>query len=132
MATALSDYLFDEIVDAFLRLTAPTLPSNVYVALFTAKPGLTGSGGAEVSATGYTRQTVTFTAPSGVASANSGTLTFTASAPVDWGTITAFAVMDAATGGNMLLIGDVSPSLTVLAGTPVSFGAGELAVNRSV
>jgi hypothetical protein len=79
---------------------------TVYLALFTVAPDDAGAGGTEVTGGGYARQAMPFanaaaTDGSGISSkANSAAITFPA-ATAAWGTLVAFGIMDAATGGTM-------------------------------
>jgi hypothetical protein len=91
---AFSDYLENALINATLRNTSYTSPTNVYVALFTATTGLEANNPtAEVTGGSYARQAVTFDAPSGGATQNAAELTFPA-ATANWGTVTHFAVVD--------------------------------------
>ena len=96
-----SDFLENKIIDHMLRNQAYTPPTAVYVALFTS-PTDDAGGGTEVSGGGYVRQAVTLSAASGGASSNSADVTFP-QATADWGTITHLALMDAISGGEMLM-----------------------------
>jgi hypothetical protein len=79
--------------------------------LFTVAPGETG-GGTEVSGGGYARQSFTLTAASGGATSNAADITF-GPATANWGTIVAVGIFDAATGGNMLMYGNLATSKIV-------------------
>jgi hypothetical protein len=85
----------------------PSLPTHVYLALFTAAPGdASGSAGTEVSGTGYARVAIetlmAVPASSGPTSdQNNATVSF-AQAGSDWGTVVAWALFDASTAGNRL------------------------------
>src|SRR5688572_11335183 len=107
--SAMSDYLEDALLNEVFRATAFAAPAAVYVGLFTAPPSDAG-GGTEVAGGSYARQAVPFGAPSPSGTIkNSGDVTFpTASA--DWGTITHFAIFDAAVAGNMLVWGALTSS----------------------
>lgn len=113
-AVGLSDYSVDKILNVHFRNAAHTGAATIYMALFSASPTSAG-GGTEFSHSGYARQAVAFAAPSGGASTTSGALTFPAIATSSH-TLTAMAVFDALTGGNML-------SLEVL-GASVAFAVG--------
>ena len=104
-------------------------PTTIYVALFTVTPGPAG-GGTEVAGGGYGRQTVTFGPASNGQVVSTAAVNFPiATAP--WGTITAFALFDASSGGNMLYFGNLSTSRSVLASDQVTFPAGQLIVTES-
>lgn len=80
-----------------------TRPTSWYIGLFTSDPTDTGSAGTEVSTgTGYARTSVTFTV-SGDTASNSAAVEFPAASGGNWGTISHIGVMDAATGGNMIV-----------------------------
>lgn len=120
-----SDYLEQAILNHFFRAQAFTPPTAIYVSLHTADPGDTG--GNEVTGGGYARQAVTFNAASGGTIANAASITWNATA--NWGTVTHFAVWDAATAGNMLASGALSASKTVNANDSLTIGAGQLSLS---
>jgi hypothetical protein len=107
---ALSDYLENALLNHVLRNVAYTSPSGVWVALFTNAASAAqleaGTLTNEVSGGAYTyaRQSVTFAAPSGGATANSGVLTWTNMPGV---TVSYAAVVDASSvgTGNILVYG---------------------------
>ncbi len=112
-----------KIGNAVLRGVSVTFPSTVYLALFTASPGETGSTTDEVSGGSYARQAVTFAEPStdGLF-INTGDVVFpTASA--SWGTVSHFAVCTADTGGEVILHGEIKDVTGDPA--PKSIGAGD-------
>ena len=121
-----TDYLEDKIIDHMLRNQSYTPPATIYLALFTAAPSDAG-GGTEVTGDSYARQAVTLSAASGGASANSADITFPA-ATADWGTVTHVALMDALSGGNMLMHTPLDASKTVNNGDTFKINAGDLDV----
>lgn len=91
---ALSDFSESKYIDHMLRGAAYTVPTTIYLALFTAVTGLESNAPtAEVSGGAYARQAVTLDAASGGASANTSDITFPI-ATADWGTITHLAIVD--------------------------------------
>jgi len=117
-------YLDNNLLNLALRGIPFTPPTSVNVALYTVAPGVSG-GGTEVSGGGYGRQLATFTVPaSGLVSSTSDVLFPVATAP--WGTIVAFAFLDASSGGNMLYFGNLSTPRLVLASDQIRFPAGQL------
>jgi len=126
--SAFSNTVEDAILNHYLRniaIGAP--PATVYVALYTSDPGETNSG-TEVSGNAYARQAVTFNAPSSGACTNSADITFPEATPAGWGTVTHFAIFNAATAGTMLFYGALTTSKTVSAGDIVRFKAGQLSI----
>jgi len=127
MASSISDYYENKILDHMLRAQAFTPPSTVYVALYTVSPSDSG-GGTEVSGGSYQRQSVTFSAASGGSISNSADITFP-QATANWGTIVAVGLFDAQTAGNLLWYGDLTTSKTVNSGDIFKISAGNLTVS---
>lgn len=122
--SAFSNYLEDALINAVLRNSAYSSPATVYVALFTTAPGEDASG-TELSGNGYTRQSAAFTAPTSGATSNNADVSFTASGG-NWGTVTHFALFDAASNGNMLFHGALGQSRDVLDGETLTIATGDL------
>lgn len=124
---AMADYLENKLIDFLFRGQAYTPPATLYFALFTSAPSDAG-GGTEVSGGSYSRIGVTAslanfagTQSAGSTTASSGSLATTSNnVPVtfpeptaNWGVITHFAVLDAATSGNPLWHGALAMPKTV-------------------
>lgn len=140
--SALSDYLENKLIDHVFRNTSYTVPSTVYVALYTAAPSDSG-GGTEVTGGSYARVQVgpsvsTWLSTNGTTSgassgtggqtSNAGTITFP-TPTANWGVITHFAILDASTSGNFLIWGALTQSKTVNNGDPApTFAASALTV----
>jgi hypothetical protein len=96
--------------------------------LFTAAPTDAG-GGTEVTGGSYARVSTApadWTAAASGALENSAVITFPAPT-ANWGTVVAFAIMDASTSGNMLYWGDLTTARTINNGDGApSFAAGAL------
>ena len=123
---ALSDYAEKLLLDFLMTTGSATRPTNWYVALFTAAPNDAG-GGTEVSAGGYARQSVAFSAaasPGGTTS-NSGEVSFTASGG-DYGTVTHMGIFDASSSGNLLWHGALTASKAVADGDTLTFAVGNI------
>lgn len=104
---------------------AVTRPSAWYLAIFTAAPGEAG-GGTEVSGTGtaYVRKPATFTV-SGNSATTSANVEWDV-ATADWGTITAVAVFDAASGGTMISYASLATPRAIGTGDVFRVPAGDL------
>jgi hypothetical protein len=106
-------------------------PSTIYVGLSTADPLDDASGLAEPSGNGYARVQTSasdWSAASAGGIDNVNDIEFQ-EATGDWGTITHFALFDAATAGNMLAYGSLSQSKAVESGDTAKFAAGDLVVS---
>jgi hypothetical protein len=135
-----SDFLENMLVDWIFRTRTPAKPAGLYVALFTVAPTDAG-GGTEVAGGGYVRVNLppldtNWTATQGGTSGNStGSGGVTANAvPITypapsaaWGTIVAFGIFDAASGGHLLLWDLLTTTRTILSGDPPAvWDAGQL------
>lgn len=132
--SAMTDYLEVEIRKHIFRTGSFTKPTVLAVALYTAAPGETG-GGTEVSGGSYARvqrdpSDANWTAASATdgVTDNAAALTFPAPS-ANWGVVTHLAILDATSGGNMLLYGALAASKTVNNGDAApQFAAGALDV----
>ncbi len=124
-----SDHLENEILDHIFG-KGSYAPPTIYVGLSTADPLDSGSGLAEPPGDGYARvQTAAsdWNAASAGSLANVNDIAFP-QATGTWGTITHFALFDAASGGDILAHGALSASKTVGSGDTAKFAAGDLKV----
>lgn len=126
------DHLFGKGLYNATLGTGGTYPDvTIYVGLSTAEPLDDSSGLAEPSGNAYARVSTTGTdwnTASGGALDNANEITFP-EATGSWGTITHFALFDAATGSNMLAYGALSTSKTIGSGDTAKFAAGDLDVS---
>jgi hypothetical protein len=142
MAGGFSDYVENMLIDAIFRGQTFTAPVALYAALFTAA-GTDAGGGTEVSGGSYARVLIpktlagwagtqsagstTASTGTGGATSNNGTITFPTPSAA-WGAITHFAILDAASGGNLIVpTTALTQPKTVNNGDPApSFGIGTL------
>lgn len=132
-----SAYLEDAILDHILTSTGYTSPNaSLYLSLHTADPTDDDVGTEvddSVDDTAYARQSITFAAASGGASASSNAQTF---APVVYGsgaapyTVTHIGIYDAPTGGNLLFSQGILPTRTLAAGEVASFDSGAIIITE--
>lgn len=125
----LSNYAEKKLLDHLLGKAAYTMPTTVYLALFTADPGEAGGLTAEVTAGGYARLAITslMTATDAATGTSTSTGAITIGpATAGWGTITHVAIMDAATAGNTLLYGPLASAKTIASGDSFQMAAGQL------
>jgi hypothetical protein len=133
MAGSKSDYLENKLLDHVLGNVAYTAPTTVYVALYTVAPADSG-GGTEVSGGGYARVAVAnnstnWPAASGGSKSNGVDITFP-TATADWGTVVAFGIFDASTGGNLLYWATLTTSKSILNGDTAKFAAGSITITE--
>ena len=130
--SAISDYLENELIKHLFRTGSFTKPTGLYLALFTVAPSDSG-GGTEVTGGAYARQQrdpldANWDATSGTDGKTANTAVVTFPAPTaNWGTIVAFGLFDAVTGGNLLFTAALTLDKTVNNGDDApSFPAGSL------
>ena len=138
---AMTDYLENKLIDQLFRGQAYAFPATLYIGLLTAAPS-DSAAGTEVAGGAYARVAVasslsnwagTQAAASTVASSgtsgttsNNNAITFPAPT-ANWGTVTHFAIYDAAGAGNMLVWGALTAAKTVNNGDAApSFAAAAL------
>lgn len=138
---AWTDYAENALLDHVFRGAAFAAPGTIYFGLFTASPTDEG-GGTECSGGEYARAEIASsttnwsgTQGAGTTGASSGTsgtisnniaITFPAPSGASWGTVVAVGLFDAASGGNMIAWGAVSPSKTISDGDAApQFAAGD-------
>ena len=119
-------YLSNNVVNTALRGVSFTPPGTVYVGLYTTAPNLLGEG-VEVSGGSYARQAVSWTNPSNGQTSNSADVNFPIATAV-WGTVTAFAILDAPSGGNVLYYANLNAPRLVSTDDQVRFPTGQLMV----
>jgi hypothetical protein len=121
MAGFKSVFLSNKLLGLVFGATAYTPPATLYCALFTVAPTAAGTGGTEVSGSGYARVAVTnntgnFPTPTTQTVSNTAIIDFGTPTGSGWGTIVAGGWYDASTGGNLLYSGPFSPSRVASAG----------------
>jgi len=107
-----------------------TRPTAWYVGLFTSDPTDTGAAGTEVSGNGYTRKAATFTV-SGATASNSASIEFPAASGGNWGTVGWIGIMDAASGGNMIIHSALTTAKAINDGDVFRIPTGDLDITAS-
>ena len=126
-----SNYLENALLNRVFNGGTLTLPSTLYIGLFTAAPTDAG-GGTEVSGNNYSRLAVSAdttnfpTATSGLIQ-NAVTLTF-AIPSGNWGTVTHIGIFDAATAGNLLVWGALNSPRVITSSADVRLNQNQLTI----
>lgn len=134
-----SNYTEGNIIETTLRGAAFPVPSNVYVALFTADPTDANTTANEVQVANwpaYVRKDAAvgaaistgWTANSNGVSSNAKVITFPANDGAGAVTVTHVGLYDAASGGNLLYHAPLVASKTLQVGDVLSFAIGSLVV----
>lgn len=130
-----SNYLEGKVLDHLFGIASYSAPATVYAALYTATPSDSG-GGTEVTTAGgtlYARVAITNDTTewsrTDNAITNDNDVVFP-TAGADWGTVEAFALLDASTDGNLLYWGALTQSKTINNGDTAKFAAGDIDITE--
>ena len=140
--TSASDYLENKLGEHLLRTGSFTKPTAIWLARVKTKPAEVGTGGVEVTGTGYARvqcgpADASWAAPIAGSGEFVNLVDFTFGSPTsDWAVsptpITAFGIYDAQTGGNLLIAENLLVAQEVFnGGLPPKFAAGDLKITFS-
>ena len=113
-----------------LTTDSVTRPTAWYIGLFTSDPTDTGTAGTEVSGFDYARTAATFTVSSDTAS-NSAAVEFPAANGGNWGTVSHIGIMDAASGGNMIVHAPLTVAKAINDGDVFRIPTGDLDITAS-
>jgi hypothetical protein len=113
-----------------LTTDSATRPTAWHIALFTTDPTDTGTAGTEVSGSAYARTAATFSVTGDVASNTAG-IEFPAASGGNWGTIGWIGVMDAASGGNMIIHSALTVAKAINDGDVFRIPTGDLDITAS-
>ena len=115
--------------NVFGSASVPSIPSAYYIGLSTTQPNANGTNVTEpASAGGYARVRLNSIGnPQNGAVTNTSAISFNESTS-SWGVVTHFVVYDAATGGNLLMYGELTSPRTVDAATTIAIKPGDLSL----
>lgn len=126
MASA-TNYLENKIRDHVLGLASFTMPTHIYLALFTASPGETG-GGTECTGGSYARIEFPAWTAGGTGSGAATNTDDEAFTNMPACTVVAAALMDASTSGNMLIYKVLDTPRVIPAGSTLPVDVGGLSL----
>lgn len=127
--SAMSDYLEDAFLDHFTGTTSTSAPSAVYVGLATATFADDASG-TELTGNNYARKVMTFGSAASGSISNNAAVEF-AAATGNWGTVSHFAIFDAASSGNMLFHGAFASGKLIESGDILKIASGSLTITAA-
>lgn len=127
--SAMSDYLELKFLDHFTGTASTSAPSAVYLGLSTGSMADDNSG-TELSGNNYSRKAITF------ASAASGSISTNAAVEFDaatgsWGTVSHWAIYDAASSGNQLFHGAFTTGKAIGSGDILKVASGSLTITAA-
>ena len=126
-----STFLGSAVLNHFFRNQPQTPTAQLFVALYISDP-TDDNVGTEIAGGAYVRQQIAFTAPVKPAGektqiSNSAEIRFPV-ASADWGTISHFGIITAATGGNLLAHAAVPVPKIIENGDEAKFNVGTLTI----
>jgi hypothetical protein len=135
MAGSKGNYLSNALLNFVLGAVSYSSPVTVYIALFTADTALiSGTLTNEVSGGSYARVAVTNNTTNwpttSSQSKTNGTAFVFPTATGSWGTVTAFAILDASSGGNVLYWGDLTTSKSISSGDTAQFASSSITITE--
>lgn len=122
MAAKKSAYLRSKVVKHVLGIASFTMPTNVFLALYTSDPTVSDTG-TESTGGSYARQQLSFGTEADGSVASNTSETFS-SMPA--GTVTHWGIRDASSGGNLLYFGDFDIPITLTAGQNLPINSGDI------
>lgn len=128
-------YFANKIMDDLFGLVTYAPPSSYYLAVSKTAINVDGSGITEPSVGSYARvemenDKTTFSNASNGSVTNDVQFKFP-EATLDWGVVTHFAIFDAATGGNMLLYGELVAPRTIESSTTLVLEPGSMILTQT-
>ena len=126
MASKKSNYLKSKIVKHVKGEASYTMPTNLYLALYTSDPTVADTG-TEVVGGSYARQLLSFAAESG-GSASSNTAENFTSMPT--ANVSHWGLRDAASGGNLLYFGNFDIVQAITAGQTFTINSGNIVITE--
>lgn len=112
--------------NVFRTKTSPAIPAKLYLGFSKTAPNLAGGNVTEPTGYGYARVPLnSLGVPSNGLVSNTTSVEFPESTAA-WGKLTHYVIYDAATGGNLLMYGELTSSRTVEKNTVMLFKVGEL------
>lgn len=126
MIAVKSTYLRDKVIKHVLAEASYTMPTNIYLALYTTNPSIADTG-TEVTGGSYARQLLSFANASGGAKASNTSETFT-SMPAC--TVTHWGIRDASSGGNLLYFGAFDLPIALNATDNLTINSGDIVIGE--
>lgn len=129
--TAMTDFLEEALLDHVLKISAYTVPTNLYVALWTTTPADDGTGGVEVTGGSYARQLCNGWGAGAADNERSNTaaLTFPNMPAV---TVVGASIQDHITNlANMLFVGALTAPVAMTLGNDFVFAIGAIDVQMN-
>lgn len=130
MANNMTDYLEKKLLDHCLGVASFTMPTTIYVGLFTADPTETGAAATEITGNAYVRKAMAFNAATlGAGNTANSVDVVWPQATGSWGTVSHVVLFDALSGGNPLFYGPLTTPQAVANTNTFQIKAGQSTIS---
>lgn len=126
MASRKSNYLKSKIVKHVKGEASYTMPTNLYLALYTSDPTVADAG-TEVAGGSYSRKLISFAAESGGAAASNAVINFTAMPTAN---VSHWGIRDASSGGNLMYFGNFDIIQAITSGQTFTINSGNVVITE--
>lgn len=126
MIAVKSTYLKNKVIKHVLGEASFTMPTNVYLALYTTDPTVADTG-TEVTGGSYARQQLSFATAVDGAKASNTSETFSTMPAC---TVTHWGIRDASSGGNLLYFGAFDLPIQLNAGNSLPIASGDIVIGE--
>lgn len=117
--------LANQLANATVANVSYTSPANVYTALYSVAPTVSTSG-TEITGNGYARQLTTFGTPTDGSITSTANVSFSCTGN-NWPLVTAVAITDASTSGNIMYFQPIA-ARNIRVGDTLTFESGDITV----
>lgn len=126
MASKKSNYLKSKIVKHVKGEASYTMPTTLYLALYTSDPTVADAG-VEVTGGSYSRKSISFASESGGSAASNAAINFTSMPTTN---VSHWGIRDASSGGNLLYFGNFDIVQAITAGQTFTINSGNLVITE--
>ena len=126
MASKKSNYLKSNIVKHVKGEASYTMPTTLYLALYTTDPTVADAG-TEVTGGSYVRKAISFAAGSGGSAASNAAINFTSMPTTN---VSHWGIRDASSGGNLLYFGNFDIVQAITSGQTFTINSGNVVITE--
>lgn len=126
MASKKSSYLRSKIVKHVKGEASFTMPTTLYLALYTTDPTIADTG-TEVTGGSYVRKAISFAAESGGSGASNAAINFTSMPTTN---VAFWGIRDASTAGNLLYFGNFDIVQAITSGQTFTINSGNVVITE--
>lgn len=126
MASKKSNYLKSKIVKHVKGEASYTMPTTLYLALYTSDPTVADAG-TEVAGGSYSRKSIAFATEAGGSAASNAAINFTSMPTTN---VSHWGIRDASSGGNLLYFGNFDIVQGITSGQTFTIASGNVVITE--